>query len=104
MAADMFKGPSAEDVSFLDLLACVDRELGLRAKVYPRWVKDGKLSEKTAEREMLLMRGVRSRVIRAQAIIEVVIRYANTWDHVDEFHAAVNDTESMLRTRHPEAS
>jgi len=39
-------------------IACVERELVFRERVYPRWVRDGKLLELTADLEMLRMRAV----------------------------------------------
>lgn len=50
-----------------DLIACVDRELKMRAQVYPRWVAQGKLTEAKAERELALMGAVRARLVLAEA-------------------------------------
>ena len=72
MADDLFGGPSPEDVSFEDMLSCVDRELKMRAKVYPRWVADGKLSQKGADQEVLRLRAVRRTLICYEALCDAV--------------------------------
>lgn len=38
-----------------DKLACVQRELALRKRVYPRWVLAGKMTQEKADRETALM-------------------------------------------------
>ena len=52
------------------LLACVDRELGFRARVYPRWVSavPPKMKPAQAEQELARMRAVRARLVRAEAL------------------------------------
>jgi len=50
-----------EDVAAVPLaeqIACVERELAFRARVYPRWVADKKMLQATSDREMLRMRAV----------------------------------------------
>lgn len=42
-----------------ELLACVDREIGFRAHVYPRRVAAGKMTQDLANRELFNMRAVR---------------------------------------------
>ena len=39
-------------------VTCVEREIGLREKVYPRWVAAGRLSQTKADQELELMRAV----------------------------------------------
>ena len=46
-----------------DLIACVDREIDMRARVYPRQVAAGRLTQARAERELLLMRAVRDKLM-----------------------------------------
>lgn len=46
-------------VELRDMLACVDRELGLRRSVYPRWVANGKMSPSRADREIEVMAALR---------------------------------------------
>ena len=36
-------------------LACLEREIRMRRKVYPRWVELGKMKEKDAAREIATM-------------------------------------------------
>lgn len=42
----------AAPVSIDEQIACVARELAMRSNVYPRWVKQGKLSQENADKEM----------------------------------------------------
>lgn len=70
MSADgLFGEAQVQDVSFEEMLACVDRELAMRRKVYPRWVRDGKLTQVAADLEVLRMRAVRALLLEAQAMI-----------------------------------
>jgi hypothetical protein len=39
-------------------IACVDREIGIRERVYPRWVEKGKLTKQAADMEMERIRAV----------------------------------------------
>lgn len=43
-----------------EMLACVDRELKMRERVYPEWTKLGRISEKKAAHELATMRSVRA--------------------------------------------
>lgn len=52
------EGKSARVVSLEEQIACVERELEFRSRVYPRWVADGKLKSGTAALEMERMRAV----------------------------------------------
>lgn len=54
------------------MIGCVDRELRMRAQVYPRWVKQGKLTQVKADEELRLMAQVRSELIRGAALEEYV--------------------------------
>ena len=67
--ANLFEEATPADVSFEEMIACVDRELKMRAQVYPRWVKDKKLTQEGADRQMLAMRAVRRRIMKAEAFI-----------------------------------
>ena len=40
------------DVPLEDLIACVDRELAFRAKAFPRWIDQKKLTQKAADAEI----------------------------------------------------
>ena len=39
-------------------IACCVRELAFRERVYPRWVKDGKIKQPAADYQMACMRSV----------------------------------------------
>lgn len=41
-----------------DQIACVERELGFRERVYPRWVESNKMKETAARIELQRMRAV----------------------------------------------
>lgn len=45
-------------VSAADKLACVQRELKLRERVYPRRIADGKMTRQLAARETATMRAI----------------------------------------------
>lgn len=45
-------------VSFAEQLACVERELGMRRKVYPRRVTDGRMSQHKAVEEIRTLEAV----------------------------------------------
>lgn len=66
--ANLFEQAKPEDVSFEEALACVDREIKMRRKVYPRWVRDKKLSQEAADRELMALRGVRLKLIHGAAL------------------------------------
>ncbi len=42
-----------------ELLACVDREIKMRERVYPRWVEGKRMSQDQANKEIFTMREVR---------------------------------------------
>lgn len=50
------------EVTLLEQLECVNREISLRSRVYPRWVSTGKLTQDLADKEMARMRAVRSTI------------------------------------------
>lgn len=64
----------AEPINLLQMLECVDRELGFRVKVYPRWVSKHppKMTPQTMNRELDRMRAVRHRLLEAAALDVVV--------------------------------
>lgn len=59
-------GVAISEVTIAEQISCVDRELAMRGRVYPRWVAQGKLTESAAGLEMARMRAVRSTLARAQ--------------------------------------
>lgn len=46
-------------VTLEEQLACVEREIGLRLRVYPRWVASGKMRPASADKEIERMQAVR---------------------------------------------
>lgn len=46
-------------------IACIDRELSMRGRVYPRQIAAGKMNQKTADREIETMQAIRKSVLRA---------------------------------------
>ena len=69
MADDLFGGAKPSDVLFEDMLACVDRELAMRRRVYPRWVSQGKLKQDGADLEIIRMEAVRLGLLKYQAAL-----------------------------------
>ena len=49
-----------------DLIACVEREITMRKKVYPRWVEQRKMKADKADWEIAAMEEI-ARVLRARA-------------------------------------
>lgn len=45
-------------VSLQEQIACVKREIAMRARVYPRWVESGKLKQAAADKEIAHMTAV----------------------------------------------
>jgi hypothetical protein len=43
-----------------ELIECVEREIKLRERVYPRWVTEARITPDKANRELFLMRAVRA--------------------------------------------
>lgn len=41
-----------------DQIACVEREIAMRQRLYPRWVADRRMAERTARYELDTMRAV----------------------------------------------
>jgi len=44
--------------SITDQIACVRREIGMRERVYPKWVSAGRMKQDAADRELAAMRAV----------------------------------------------
>lgn len=52
MADDQFKVPIDEQV------ACVEREIKMRERAYPRWVEGGRMTQAKADAEVRAMKAV----------------------------------------------
>lgn len=51
------------EVTLQEMIDCINRELSFRSRVYPRWVRDGKLGQKAADMEMIRMQAVRDKLV-----------------------------------------
>lgn len=47
-------------------LACVSREIGMRHRVYPNWVRKGKMSQTVADHEIACMNAVLATLLQVQ--------------------------------------
>lgn len=56
----------AGGATIAEQIACVERELGMRHRVYKRWVVQGKLTQSAADIEISRMEAVRDTLKRAQ--------------------------------------
>ena len=54
-------------ITIEQMIACVEREIGMRERVYPRWVEQKKLLQTTADQELARMRAVRDFLIHTLA-------------------------------------
>jgi hypothetical protein len=50
-------------IPLADQIACVDRELGYRRRVYPSWVARGRMTQRSADLEIERMEAVRETLI-----------------------------------------
>lgn len=50
--------PAVQLVPLADQIACIEREIGYRLRVYPRRVEDKKMTQQLADRELDRMRAV----------------------------------------------
>lgn len=66
------------EVTIEEMLACVERELAFRARVYPRWVAQKKLTQATADEEMRRMDAVREALPALGAARELLEAMATT--------------------------
>lgn len=54
----LFAGTDFPTIPMEEQIACIEREIRMRERVYPRWVGAGKLSQKKADHEIAAMRAV----------------------------------------------
>lgn len=47
-----------DPITSADKRACIERELRMRRRVYPRWVSTGRLTQAQADREIAVMAAV----------------------------------------------
>lgn len=91
-----------ETIALAELVACVDRELALRAKAYPRWVRDGKLTQTAADVEMSRMRHVRMTLLKYHACLLASSARAGGLTNVAAWEAASCHILEQLLQAHPE--
>lgn len=53
-------------MSIDDQIACVKREIGMREKVYPRWIEQKKMTQAKADKEIETMKAVLVTLITLQ--------------------------------------
>lgn len=102
MAADDAFGPALPtDVRFVDMLACVDRELVMRRKTYPRWVAQGKLTQDAASQEITRLEAVRLCVLKYQAALLATSARAGGITNPAAWEAMANDFLADLKVKYP---
>lgn len=55
-------------VSLKDQISCIEREIRMRERVYPRWVLQGKLTQTNAKQELERMCAVRDTLTRMSLV------------------------------------
>ncbi len=55
-------------ITIEEMIACVEREIGMRERVYPRWVEQKKLLQTTADQELARMRAVRDLLLTVKDV------------------------------------
>ena len=51
-------------ISLEEMISCIEREIGMRERVYPRWVGQKKMLQTTADQELARMRAVRDLLMK----------------------------------------
>lgn len=54
-------------ISQQQMIDCVTREIGMRERVYPRWVADKKMKQEKADHEIAAMKAVLATLVGLQA-------------------------------------
>ena len=57
-------------ITLADEIACIRRELAMRRRVYPNWVKTGRMKAAEADTELARMQAVLTRLETLQAFEE----------------------------------
>lgn len=85
-------------VSLVDQITCVDRELRMREKVYPRWVKAHKLTQKLADLELARMHAVLVSLVGLYVSCSVVepVSVAE-WERVASIGAVHMDSATLTK-------
>ena len=93
------------EVTLGEMIACVDRELTFREKLFPRWIDQKKLTQKAANIEMDRMRAVRSRILHSAAVETAYAALAGECglDAAEQL-AAVDAAAQVLQQQYPRPS
>ena len=59
-------------ISSAEKLACLEREIAMRRRVYPKWIASGKLKQEKADREIAVMEAVAADYREARVLASVV--------------------------------
>jgi hypothetical protein len=70
MSGDLFRTPQEQGLAAR--LGCVKRELGYRRRVYPRLVRDNRMTQADADQEIALMTGVLADLEALARAVEVI--------------------------------
>lgn len=68
-----------------EMINCVKREVQMRYRVYPKWVREGRMTEQTAEKEKALMYGVQKalqKIYDGTAPKPVQLQFINAQDYI----------------------
>lgn len=49
--------------SLTDMIACAPREVSMRRRVYPNWVKAGRMTQAKADQEISTMQAIHDRLV-----------------------------------------
>lgn len=61
-------------ITVAEQLKCVEKEIGFRKRLYPRWIESGKISPGKAEYEIKVMESIKTTLMlmpQDQAFLEV---------------------------------
>lgn len=87
MSNDLFPAATPADVSLADQVACVEREIKMRERVYPRWVQSERMTQAQAARELLAMR----------AVLESLRALYDGYERPDPLDEALNSGDGSYR-------
>ena len=59
---------TTNDITLDQMIACVEREIGMRERVYPRWVEQKKMLQATADQELARMRAVLELLVEVKVV------------------------------------
>ena len=60
-----------KQITIEDMIKCVEREIGMRQRVYPRWVESKKMSQEKADYEIKCMTAVLDKLKLQDSLIKV---------------------------------